>query len=147
MKLWDLLNQLSLAKQASITFGALDPVQVVQMAQHLSTIYVSGWQCSSTASSSNEPGPDLADYPMTTVPNKVDQLYKAQEFHARKQRYERSLMTQEHREKKPPVDYMRPIIADADTGRNEWELLGILIVRSFEEVRIFNNKMIENNYN
>lgn len=39
------------------TFGALDPVQVVQMAKYLSCVYVSGWQCSSTASTSNEPGP------------------------------------------------------------------------------------------
>lgn len=38
----------------------LDPVQVTQMAKHLETVYVSGWQSSSTASSTNEPGPDLA---------------------------------------------------------------------------------------
>lgn len=38
----------------------LDPVQVSQMAKYLETVYVSGWQSSSTASSSNEPGPDLA---------------------------------------------------------------------------------------
>jgi isocitrate lyase len=42
------------------------------MAKYLSTVYVSGWQCSSTASTSNEPGPDFADYPYDTVPNKVD---------------------------------------------------------------------------
>ena len=33
------------------------------MAKYLDTVYVSGWQSSSTASSSDEPGPDLADYP------------------------------------------------------------------------------------
>jgi len=38
----------------------LDPVQLTQMAKYLETVYVSGWQCSSTASSSLEPGPDLA---------------------------------------------------------------------------------------
>lgn len=38
----------------------LDPVQVTQMAKYLETVYVSGWQSSSTASSTNEPGPDLA---------------------------------------------------------------------------------------
>lgn len=37
---------------------------VTQMAKYIDTVYVSGWQCSSTASSSDEPGPDLADYPM-----------------------------------------------------------------------------------
>jgi isocitrate lyase len=86
------------------------------MAPYLTSIYVSGWQCSSTASTSNEPGPDLADYPMTTVPNKVDQLFKAQEFHARKQRYERSKLSPEKAAQTPYVDFMRPIIADGDTG-------------------------------
>jgi isocitrate lyase len=38
----------------------------------LSSIYISGWQCSSTASSTNEPGPDFADYPMDTVPKKCE---------------------------------------------------------------------------
>jgi len=115
-KLWKLLKELQGQKKASFTFGALDPVQVVQMAPHLTSIYVSGWQCSSTASTSNEPGPDLADYPYTTVPNKVDQLYKAQEFHARKQQFERTSMTKDERQKKAPIDFMRPIIADGDTG-------------------------------
>lgn len=36
---------------------------VTQMAKYLDTVYVSGWQSSSTASASDEPGPDLADYP------------------------------------------------------------------------------------
>lgn len=98
------------------TFGALDTVQVVQMAKYLETVYVSGWQCSSTASSSNEPGPDFADYPANTVPNKVEQLFKAQQFHDRRQRFERTQMTEEERIANPPVDYYRPIIADGDTG-------------------------------
>jgi isocitrate lyase len=50
----------------SYTYGCLDPVMVTQMAKYLDTVYVSGWQCSSTASSSDEPGPDLADYPMVS---------------------------------------------------------------------------------
>ena len=45
--------------------------QVTQMAKYLTSVYVSGWQCSSTASTSNEPGPDVADYPYDTVPNKA----------------------------------------------------------------------------
>ena len=56
-------------KKYSLTFGCLDPIQVVQTSKYLTSIYISGWQCSSTASSSNEPGPDLADYPMNTVLN------------------------------------------------------------------------------
>jgi len=89
---------------------------VTQMAKYIDTVYVSGWQCSSTASSTDEPGPDLADYPMTTVPNKVQHLWFAQLFHDRKQREERLSTPKSERGKCPNVDYLRPIIADADTG-------------------------------
>lgn len=115
-KLHQLISKLSKVGGYSHTFGCLDPVQVIQMAPHLSTIYVSGWQSSSTASTTNEPGPDLADYPYTTVPNKVDQLFRAQDFHERKQRESRSWMSGEQRRATPKVDYYRPIIADGDTG-------------------------------
>jgi isocitrate lyase len=86
------------------------------MAKYLSTVYVSGWQSSSTASTSNEPGPDVADYPYDTVPNKVDQLFRAQCFHDRKQFEARRRMTAEERAANPPVDYFNPLVADADTG-------------------------------
>ena len=72
------------------------------------------WQSSSTASSTNEPGPDLADYPSNTVPNKVHHLFTAQLFHDRKQRAARFSNTSAVHA--PPIDYLRPIIADADTG-------------------------------
>jgi isocitrate lyase len=86
------------------------------MARHLTSVYVSGWQSSSTASTSNEPGPDVADYPYDTVPNKVDQLFRAQLFHDRKQYEARRRMSESERRSNVPVDYLRPIIADADTG-------------------------------
>lgn len=116
LKLYKLLRELQAQGKTSHTFGALDTIQVVQMAKHLSTVYVSGWQSSSTASTSNEPGPDVADYPMDTVPNKVDQLFRAQLFHDRKQYEARRRMTAEERQRTPPTDFLRPIIADADTG-------------------------------
>lgn len=115
-KMFALLEEHDRNKTASFTFGALDPVQVSQMAKYVDSIYVSGWQCSSTASTSNEPSPDLADYPYDTVPNKVEHLFFAQLFHDRKQRAERLNMTRAQREKSPYIDYLRPIIADADTG-------------------------------
>ena len=62
-----MLRQLQADKKTSHTFGALDTIQVVQMAKHITSVYVSGWQSSSTASTSNEPGPAVADYPMDTV--------------------------------------------------------------------------------
>merc|ERR1719502_691272 len=115
-KLYDLMRDCQANGTCSHTFGSLDPVQVTQMAPYLTSVYVSGWQSSSTASTSNEPGPDVADYPYDTVPNKVDQLFKAQLFHDRKQYEERRRMSPESRAKAPRVDYFNPIVADADTG-------------------------------
>nr|VDC71870.1 unnamed protein product [Brassica rapa] len=115
-KLWRTLKSHQANGTASRTFGALDPVQVTMMAKHLDTIYVSGWQCSSTHTSTNEPGPDLADYPYDTVPNKVEHLFFAQQYHDRKQREARMSMSREERAKTPFVDYLKPIIADGDTG-------------------------------
>ena len=89
---------------------------LTQMAKHLDTVYVSGWQSSSTASSTDEPSPDLADYPMNTVPNKVQHLFMAQLFHDRKQREERLTTPKSERSKVANTDFLRPIIADADTG-------------------------------
>jgi len=115
-KLFNTLVEHDKRKTASRTFGALDPVHVAQMAKHVDSIYVSGWQCSSTASSSNEPGPDIADYPMDTVPNKVEHLFMAQLFHDRKQREDRLGRSEAERSKLNYIDFLRPIIADGDTG-------------------------------
>lgn len=115
-KAYDLIAEHHKNGTASFTFGALDPIHVAQMAKYLDTVYVSGWQCSSTASTSNEPSPDLADYPMDTVPNKVQHLFYAQLFHDRKQRQERFSLSKEERSKLNFIDFMRPIIADGDTG-------------------------------
>ncbi|KAJ7459774.1 isocitrate lyase icl [Mycena latifolia] len=115
-KLWSTLSEHAKRGTPSHTYGALDPVQVTQMAKYLETVYVSGWQSSSTASSTNEPGPDLADYPSNTVPNKVEHLFMAQLFHDRKQREARSAMSDAELAKTPYIDYLRPLVADADTG-------------------------------
>ncbi|KAL1852704.1 isocitrate lyase 1 [Paecilomyces lecythidis] len=115
-KLWKLVEENFKNKTASFTYGCLEPTMLTQMAKYLDTVYVSGWQSSSTASSTDEPSPDLADYPMDTVPRKVNQLFMAQLFHDRKQREERITTPKEKRDKVANVDYLRPIVADADTG-------------------------------
>lgn len=115
-KLWRTLKTHQANGTASRTFGALDPVQVTMMAKYLDSIYVSGWQCSSTHTTSNEPGPDLADYPYDTVPNKVEHLFFAQQYHDRKQREARMSMSRDERARTPYIDYLKPIIADGDTG-------------------------------
>ncbi|GKZ36398.1 isocitrate lyase 1 [Aspergillus brasiliensis] len=115
-KLWGILERHFEKQTASTTFGCLEPTMVTQMAKFLETVYVSGWQSSSTASSTDEPSPDLADYPMNTVPRKVNQLFKAQLFHDRKMHEERITTAKADRHKVANIDYLRPIIADADTG-------------------------------
>jgi isocitrate lyase len=115
-KLWNTVENNFKTKQASFTYGCLEPTMITQMCKFLDTIYVSGWQSSSTASSTDEPSPDLADYPMDTVPRKVNQLFMAQLFHDRKQREERVTTPKDKRSNVANVDYLRPIIADADTG-------------------------------
>lgn len=115
-KCWKLIEERFASKTASATYGCLEPTMLTQMAKFIDTVYVSGWQSSSTASSTDEPSPDLADYPMNTVPNKVQHLFMAQLFHDRKQREERLTTPKEKRDKVANVDYLRPIIADADTG-------------------------------
>jgi len=115
-KLWQILENRFKNGDVSYTYGCLEPTMLTQMAKYLDTVYVSGWQSSSTASSTDEPGPDLADYPYTTVPNKVNHLWMAQLFHDRKQREERVTTPKAERSKLANIDYLRPIIADADTG-------------------------------
>jgi isocitrate lyase len=61
-------------------------------------------------------GPDLADYPYDTVPNKVDHLFRAQLYHDRKQREARMSLPRADRARESYVDYLKPIIADGDTG-------------------------------
>jgi len=68
-KLWRILEGRFQNKDASYTYGCLEPTMVTQMAKYLDTVYVSGWQSSSTASASDEPGPDLADYPYVSAPD------------------------------------------------------------------------------
>lgn len=111
-KLFATLQECKRTGGHSRTFGALDTIQATTMAPKLTSIYVSGWQSSSTASTSNEPGPDFADYPKDTVPNKVDQLFRALQHHDR--RTWEAAVRSGSPEDRP--DFLTPIVADGDTG-------------------------------
>lgn len=100
----------------SFSVGAIDPVQMTQQAPNQEVLYISGWACSSLLTSTNEVSPDFGDYPYNTVPNQVQRLFKAQQMHDRKQWDARRKMTPEQRESTPYVDFLRPIVADGDTG-------------------------------
>ncbi|RDW72557.1 methylisocitrate lyase ICL2 [Aspergillus mulundensis] len=115
-KLFNLLNDRAAENKPVHTMGAIDPVQMTQQAPNQEVLYISGWACSSVLTTTNEVSPDFGDYPYNTVPNQVQRLFKAQQLHDRKHWDARRKMTPEQRKSTPYVDYMRPIIADGDTG-------------------------------
>ncbi|KAK3651605.1 mitochondrial 2-methylisocitrate lyase [Elasticomyces elasticus] len=115
-KLFNLLEERMKAGQPVHTMGAIDPVQMTQQAPHQEILYISGWACSSVLTSTNEVSPDFGDYPYNTVPNQVQRLFKAQQLHDRKHFDARRSMAADQRSKSQYVDYLRPIVADGDTG-------------------------------
>ncbi|KAI1261466.1 isocitrate lyase [Xylariaceae sp. FL1019] len=115
-KLFNLIKEREAAGDPIHTMGAIDPVQMTQQAPHQEVLYLSGWACSAVLTTTNEVSPDFGDYPYNTVPNQVQRMAKAQSMHDRKQWDLRRKMTAEERKSTPYVDYMRPIIADGDTG-------------------------------
>ncbi|KPM39225.1 2-methylisocitrate lyase, mitochondrial [Neonectria ditissima] len=115
-KFFNLIREREANGEPIHTMGAIDPVQMTQQAPNQEVLYISGWACSSLLTSTNEVSPDFGDYPYNTVPNQVQRLAKAQSMHDRKQWDLRRKMTPQERAETPYVDYLRPIIADGDTG-------------------------------
>ncbi|KAK6599388.1 hypothetical protein QC760_005395 [Botrytis cinerea] len=115
-KLFNLIKEREANGKPIHTMGAIDPVQMTQQAANQEVLYISGWACSSVLTTTNEVSPDFGDYPYNTVPNQVQRLAKAQSMHDRKQWDARRKLSKEERAKTPYTDYLRPIIADGDTG-------------------------------
>ncbi|KAH7409551.1 isocitrate lyase [Cadophora sp. MPI-SDFR-AT-0126] len=115
-KLFNLIKEREAKGEPIHTMGAIDPVQMTQQAPNQEVLYISGWACSSVLTTTNEVSPDFGDYPYNTVPNQVQRLAKAQSMHDRKHWDARRKLSPEERAKTPYIDYLRPIIADGDTG-------------------------------
>ncbi|KAH8684350.1 isocitrate lyase [Tricladium varicosporioides] len=115
-KLFNLIKEREAKGEPIHTMGAIDPVQMTQQAPNQEVLYISGWACSSVLTTTNEVSPDFGDYPYNTVPNQVQRLSKAQSMHDRKQWDARRKLSSADRSKTPYIDYLRPIIADGDTG-------------------------------
>ena len=111
------LRELFETKKCMTSFGPYSPGEAVAMKRMgIEGIYVGGWATSAKGSADEDPGPDLASYPLSRVPDEAHSIVRAlltadrNEFHARLR------MTEEQRRATPPVDFRPFIIADADTG-------------------------------
>ncbi|MCX2711710.1 isocitrate lyase ICL2 [Mycolicibacterium sp. J2] len=114
---YPLLRELFAQKKSITTFGPYSPGQAVVMKRMgIKGIYLGGWATSAKGSISEDPGPDLASYPLSQVPDEAAGLVRALLTADRNQQYLRLQMTEEQRAATPPVDYRPFIIADADTG-------------------------------
>jgi isocitrate/methylisocitrate lyase len=111
------LRELYAQKKSITTFGPYSPGQAVVMKRMgIEGIYLGGWATSAKGSISEDPGPDLASYPLSQVPDEAAGLVRALLTADRNQQYLRLQMTDEQRAATPAYDYRPFIIADADTG-------------------------------
>lgn len=117
-RLWAMLQ-----KEAFVNaLGALTGNQAMQMAKAgLQAIYLSGWQVAADANTACSMYPDQSLYPVDSVPAVIrrinNALLRADQIH--------------HAEGKDAIDWMLPIIADAEAGfggvLNAFELMQHMI--------------------
>src|SRR3954467_2542958 len=117
-KLWKLLHEEPFVN----TLGALTGNQAMQQVKAgLKAIYLSGWQVAADANNAGEMYPDQSLYPADSVPSVVrrinNTLLRADQIH--------------HAEGKDQIDWLAPIIADAEAGfggvLNAFELMKAMI--------------------
>jgi isocitrate lyase len=99
------------------TFGPYSPGQAVVMKRlGIEAIYLGGWATSAKGSKTEDPGPDLASYPLGQVPDEAAGLVRALLAADKNQHFARVQMDDEQRRATREVDFRPFIIADADTG-------------------------------
>ena len=114
---YDRLRELFAERKSITTFGPYSPGQAVTMKRMgIEGIYLGGWATSAKGSTSEDPGPDTASYPLSQVPDEAAGLVRALLTADRNQQYLRMRMSEEQREATPAIDFRPFIIADADTG-------------------------------
>ncbi|MGD1212548.1 MAG: isocitrate lyase ICL2 [Candidatus Acidiferrales bacterium] len=112
-----LLRELFGQRKQITTFGPYSPGQVVTLKRMgIQGVYLGGWATSARGSLSEDPGPDLASYPLSQVPDEAAGLVRALLTADKNQHFARIRMSEEERKATPAVDYRPFIIADADTG-------------------------------
>ena len=111
------LRELFEQRRQITTFGPYSPGQAVMMKRMgMEGIYLGGWATSAKGSLAEDPGPDLASYPLSQVPDEAAGLVRALLTADKNQHFARMRMTEEQRKATPVIDYRPFIVADADTG-------------------------------
>jgi isocitrate lyase len=114
---YDRLRQLFADRKQITTFGPYSPGQAVALKRMgIEGIYLGGWATSAKGSITEDPGPDLASYPLSQVPDEAAPIVRALLTADRNQRFARSRLKDGQRAASPEIDYRPFIIADADTG-------------------------------
>lgn len=114
---YELLVQLRKQGKSITTFGPYSPGHVVMMKRlGIQGIYLGGWATSAKGSVTEDPGADLASYPLSAVPDEAAVLVRALLAADKNQQFARSRMSEKDRKSAPVYDFRPFIIADADTG-------------------------------
>ena len=121
-RLWTLLER----EEYVATLGAMTGGQAVQMAKAgLQAIYLSGWQVAADANLAGQTYPDQSLYPVNSVPAVVRRINNAL------LRADQIAWSERESEGDTSVDYLLPIVADAEAGfggpLNAYELMRAMI--------------------
>lgn len=111
------LRELRAEGRSITTFGPYSPGQAVAIKRAgIEGIYLGGWATSAKGSLHEDPGADLASYPLSQVPDEAAPIVRALLTADKNQQFARARMSPEELARTPKVDYRPFIIADADTG-------------------------------
>jgi len=130
------LRELFDQRKSITTFGPYSPGQAVAMKRRgIEGIYLGGWATSAKGSITEDPGPDLASYPLSQVPDEAAPIVRALLTADKNQAFTRSRMSEAEQRANPATDFRPFIIADADTGHGGEQHVRNLI-RRFVEVGV-----------
>ncbi|PIQ85663.1 MAG: hypothetical protein COV74_07850 [Candidatus Omnitrophica bacterium CG11_big_fil_rev_8_21_14_0_20_45_26] len=112
------LRELFANRETNTTYGPYSGGQIVTMKRLIKNhiVYLGGWATSAQGDDTEEPGADLASYPLSRVPLEAARLIRALLKADGSQQYERMHMSESERNKTAAFDFRPWMIADADTG-------------------------------
>src|SRR5271163_3653075 len=101
---YDRLRELYAVKKSITTFGPYSPGQAVSLKRMgIEGIYLGGWATSAKGSITEDPGPDLASYPLSQVPDEAAPIVRALLTADRNQRFARSRLSETQRAAAPEI--------------------------------------------